>query len=275
MASELRLRGAGGSSTAMEPPLTKGHSEEEQKERVMEELMAMMQKLKAGPKPGLSNEAKKAKDGLAVNPYDMVSIMRLGLAYAEDEQWQQCATVLLRGFKRVKELPEDELRFEFLRMLCQASLQLKKYKQALAVLNDMEEPIPGDITPYNVLKCQVFCHNGQEQKGLKAFHEALEKQEFQTQCAIWAQCLGALKKVGLAEMTKSKVASFAQNDEDKAKLDAVEKLAEMKAAIVEAPAAGSGSNYILLVLAGVFFCMMMYFLYLLEQRSLKSMNMLK
>ena len=106
-----------------------------------------------GPKPGMSNEAKVAKDALAEDTYNMEFIYALGCAYADDMYWEKCCNVLRRGWKRIHESSDMDFRFDFLRKLCETLCKLEKYRQALAVFNDIEKPVAvEDARAYHVME---------------------------------------------------------------------------------------------------------------------------
>lgn len=252
-------------------------AQDPEKQKVIDEFLQMLQKTKQGPKPGLSNEAKKAKDALACDPYNMERIRDLGFAYATDDQWKQCANVLVRGWKRANTLKDPLERFEFLYLLCQASLQLEKYRQAMAVLQDIEDPPPETVDErvFSVLKCKVYSANGETQLALKAFHQAVDGQEFIHACAQWCACLEYMRKAGLVDVTKSTLLARATSDEDKAKLDAMEKIVDLKTQYKQEGQTSVAPAF--KMIAGGFFvvslCFIGYFLYQLEKHSLESMNM--
>merc|ERR1719310_246723 len=239
----------------------------------------MMQTETEGPKPGLSNEAKKWKDALATDPYDMTFITRLGIAYAADRQWQQSVTVLMRGWKRVSEFKEDKAALEYLQLLAQGSYKLQKFRQALAVLHDISDDMlssadeEGRSRVY-ALRCQVHCANGDQQKGLKAFHQAIEGQAFDDAAGHWAACLLDLQKVDLLEVTRSTVQGRAKTDEERQKLEAMEAIVNAKEQYRQEmlkpkyPAALRPVLNVVYAVLGVF---LIYILYVWEQRSFASL----
>eukprot|EP00439_Symbiodinium_sp_Y106_P084026 s597_g24.t1 len=209
---------------AKAPEMTPG-----QRKEVEEKLSSLLEQMKPNPKPGTSNEAKKFKDELAKDPYNMTLIFELGKAYSVDEQWDRCANVLLRGFKRVSELEAVEDRFNFLVVLAQASLHLEKYRQALAVINDIADPDDTEsLRGLNILRCQVYCLNGEMQKGLKAFNAAITGDSFEVAVKAWASCSRALKQAN------------AWVDERK-QLESIEKLCDFKATLISLYA-GAGAS---------------------------------
>jgi len=259
MTSELRQR--------------KGGNEAEDTRQVAENYLEQMVE-RSKPKPGLSNAAKKWKDKLTEDPFDLESIAQLGFCYMDDNQTKQCENIMLRGWKRVSEFKDEELKVRFLMVLCQASLKLTKFKQALAVLMDLEalNTNTKDMDGYITLKTRVYLSNNDQQKGLKAFQEGIDTKDFPTAIAIWAASIAEFKKTGLLEVTKEKVSALAQTDEDRARLDAIEKLAEAMNAVKDMATPESTNNWPLVRSAiAVTFLMVLYLLYLAEQNSLKSM----
>lgn len=247
------------------------------KEEVMADAEKMLEKIKAGPKPGISHEAKKWKDELAQDPYNMELIFQLGLAYAKDQQWDKCANVMLRGFKRVNEFEDKAVKDAYLMTLCQASMSQEKFRQALMVFNDIEEPEDDELLHrYEALKCYVFCSNGDASAGLKAFHKSIENQEFDTAVGNWALCYPGLQKVGAVEVTRSTLEAMATTEAMKKRLELVELIRNFKAtASKEKDQAAQSKSFIQKVTAVillVFFCVCMYFLYDIETRNLQKMK---
>jgi len=251
--------------------------EEVARKKIVDELMHIVKKEPEGPKPGLSNDAKAAKDALVKDPYNMDHIFKLGMAYAHDEQWTRSANVLLRGWKRVKEIVSVQERFEFLVFLCQGSMNLKKHRQALAVLEDIEVPLEFNAPALNALKCQVYCANGDAPRGMKAFHDAIAGQDFDQAAAQWAICHEQLVHAGLAESTKTllkeRVAASNSCEEDCKKLDLMESIIQIKAAYKQSPEKAMplspAVRSTLFVVLVVFIMITVYALYVLEKMSLK------
>mmetsp|Transcript_71811 Transcript_71811/g.162968 ORF Transcript_71811/g.162968 Transcript_71811/m.162968 type:complete len:278 (+) Transcript_71811:65-898(+) len=195
------------------------------------EIEQMVKKLQEGPKPGLSNNAKKWKDELREDPYNLKYIMELGFAYAADKQWDRCCNVMIRGWKRMSEIPDRGDRARFLLALCTASVNLEKYQQASAVLADIEVD-PGEsadvIMKHKALTCEVLCHNNDAAGGLRAFHKAIEGLDFESACAIWGSCYNGLGKIGAVDITKSKLEAMAEDESAKARLSLVEQLTVLR-----------------------------------------------
>lgn len=261
----------GGSDTAATGDASKPDLDDPQKEKVLREVQDIFEKLGQGPKPGLSNEAKRAKDALAADPYCMPAIFDLGITYAADQKWMECMNVLLRGWKRVSEFQDANVRIEFLFVLCQASYQMEKFRQALAVLNDVD---PNEVPPehpdwmrYLMLKAQVYCMNGDRQKGLKAFHTAVDSLGYQKGIAVWCGCCSAFKKAGFYDVAKATMLNKASTEEDRKKLEATEKLMLMKERVLEARCQSKAPPIWQWPLAAAALLMLVVQLIVLEQRS--------
>lgn len=247
-----------------------------EKMAVVEEFLSQV---KPKPKPGTSNEAKEIKDKLKEDPFNMELIFKLGKAYAADYQWERCATILLRGFKRASEFKDRKERFDFLMTLCQASIQLKKYKQALAVVNDVETPgDQDDQYVHEIMKCRVYCFNGDTEKGLKAFNRAIDGLQFEGVTQTWASCSDALRMADCWIATKTTVTNMAKNDEDRQKLDSIEKMIKLKEdylAADEKPKMSGTEQTVFYTVIFIAVVMFFYFLWCLEARSLEKLQLKK
>jgi len=238
------------------------------------------------PKPGLSAEAKRYKDALTVNPYNLEYMFALGVCYSKDNQWKQAENVLIRGWKRVKEFEQKEKRFSYLQVLLRATLKNHKYQQASAVFQDMEEPETDRLIYYTTM-CEVMGFTKHPDKCLKAFNNAVDilsaefdgdKDKFQQIVETWAHLIPALEKADILVATRDKVEVFATNEEDKAKMDVYEKLAKVRQEITEATTVQQPLQINQkLALAGfaVIGLIIMYMLYKLEQSSLAKLNISK
>lgn len=228
------------------------------------------------PKPGLTNETKKKKDALDKDPFNLQHMYELGHAYAVDEHWARCVNVMLRGWKRMSEVADPAARFEFLMMLCQASCRCKQFKQALAVLNDVEEPEDAkDLKGFLVMSCQVYSHNGDAQKALKAFSRAMKEEDFDEMLSVWVTCMAGLKKVGAYEAAKSTVDRRMETDEQRAKLSTLEKLSAMREQleeVVQAKPATGLRNPLIAVAAVLAFLLCIWLLYMAESNSLSQIK---
>ncbi|OLP84031.1 hypothetical protein AK812_SmicGene35136 [Symbiodinium microadriaticum] len=274
--SELRQRKGeksekdGTEAVAKAPEMIPG-----QRKEVEEKLSSLLEQMKPNPKPGTSNEAKKFKDELAKDPYNMTLIFELGKAYSVDEQWDRCANVLLRGFKRVSELESVEDRFNFLVVLAQASLHLEKYRQALAVVNDIADPEDTEsLRGLNILRCQVYCLNGEMQKGLKAFNAAITGDSFEVAVKAWASCSRALKQANAWVVTKGTLTKLTQTEDERKQLESIEKLCEFKDEVhkIQHPEADTSRAWLLFALLAVVFMALLAVLTWAEQRSLAKMQ---
>lgn len=250
--------------------------EEQQKQRLVDEIAQALTAGKPNRVTGLSNTAKQFKDQLAKDPFNMDLIFQLGLAYADDGQWDKVCNVMMRGWKRVGEIEDPATRYHFLAALVEASLRIKKYRQALAVLNDIEEPADEDMKPhYELMRCQVLCENGDMQKGMKALNKAIEGQDFDQACAIWANCLGPIKRAGAYELSKSTLLALATTDAQKSKLDAMEAIVNLKEEVhgISTPADPKWKTYAMFGFAAVWFAVAIYALYLVEGQSLAKLKL--
>jgi len=224
--------------------------------------------------PGLSHAAKKVKDQLADDPYNMELIWQLGQALRDDGQWDKVSNVLLRGWKRVSEFKDSETRFEYLHMLAKAAFEEKKYKQALAVLNDIEEPAPEKLPDdFKLLRCQIYGFNDEMQKGLKAFNQLIEGKDFDTVVNLWMVCAPAIKQIGAYDVTKKTVEGLAKSKTDSRKVDAIARLTEIKGSMqtAQSSAAATKGQRPTWVTALCVFCVVLVLAYLtkLEAASLK------
>mmetsp|Transcript_40662 Transcript_40662/g.71558 ORF Transcript_40662/g.71558 Transcript_40662/m.71558 type:complete len:295 (-) Transcript_40662:84-968(-) len=254
---------------------------EEISKQVAQDLASYLEKSQKKVLPGITNKTKAAKDKLADDPYNLVYIFELGMAYFDEDKFKEATNVMIRGFKRMSELPDAESRFEYLYYLCFGSFKCQKYKQADAVLMDMEEPEdPDNLKHYLVLACMVHCYNDSLQKALKVFHRGLEACGDNEDQALqfWGQTYGPLKKVNAYDAAKSAIDRVVTNEEAKGKLEAIDKFGEI-ADQMEQDWEERHNKPILRVLSIMFLlgllCAIIYGLYLLEARSLKSMKMKK
>jgi len=239
-----------------------------------------MQSVQKDVKPGTTHEAKKAKDALQKDPFNMALIFQLGRAYAIDEHWERSVNVLLRGWKRIAEMPDLEVRFDYLMILCQGSLKVKKYKQALSVLVDIESQATpedrSDLRNFQVLSCEVYAQNGDTRRSLKCFNQAIEDwsaEEFDTMIGVWIRCMPNLKKVGAFDAARSSLMQNIQSDEELSKVEACEKLAdirgEMELAMAPKPMTGP-VKLVLFMCFLVVLVMTLVMLHKLESWSLAS-----
>jgi len=259
--------------------------DENMREKVVSELMNLIQKQRAGPKPGLSDNAKRAKDILRADPYNLDAIQDLGVAYSLDDQWSQCANVMIRGFKRMKEFDDPDeghkRRFGFLMRLAEASFRCKKYKQALAVFNDVEEPSSEDqemLQMYNVMACQVYAYNGLLQKTLKAFNKGIEGYELERACGFWAATSGPMKRAELYDVAKQAIERLAKDDNDRQIINSLEKVALLREQIefeAEGPKLTKTAKTVVITTGVLLVLAFLYLLHWLEQRSFASLTVVR
>jgi len=160
-----------------------------------------------------TNATQEVKDELSNDPYNIKLIYALGLRYFGEFQWDLCSNVLLRGWKRVSELADVNERFIFLMKLSEASYRNFQFKQAQAVLMDVDEPEGIEARrAYYLLGCQVHAQVGDLSKSLSAFSKAIEKEDFEIAVKIWAACVLALKRVGAFEPSKTQIAKKVRKD---------------------------------------------------------------
>jgi len=256
--------------------MPEGTTETDIQEKADKELTSMFQP-KAPPLSGIKHETKAAKDALAEDPYNLQLIFELGESYLQEEKYPEAANVLVRGWKRVGEITEPDHRFAYMCCLCSASYKCKMYKQAYAVLMDMEEPEDPELSmEYSEVACKVYAQNDNLQKSLKAFVNAISKcKDFDDAMKSYTRCCQDLKKVGALEAAKSAVEKLADNDDDKKKMQLIETFSTLKACLSEPATVSPRTTYLYLGVAAVALCLLIWLLSLLESRSLKSNNLLK
>jgi tetratricopeptide (TPR) repeat protein len=244
-------------------------------EEDMKKLMERASETKKGPLPGLQEETKKAKDALTADPFDLSLIHDLGCEYIKEEKWPEATNVLIRGWKRVGEFSEPADRSLYLYQLCEASFACRKYKQAHAVLMDMEEPQdPEFLVDYCVLQCKVFCENGELQKALKAFHKAIDSTTvFDNALHVWSQTLSGLKKVGAYEAAKSAIERKATTNKQQDSLKAVATVTDLKDSLAKSEKQAGTPKFLLVSGWMAMLSIIVWALWFLEERSLKAMNM--
>jgi len=246
------------------------------REELVNQISDMVKKLQAGPKPGLTHNAKKWKDKLREDPYNLDVMHALGLAYAQDEHWEKCANVMIRGLKRTEEFKDVEKSYDYLYTLCQASLRVKKFQQAMMVMKELKVPAEGTFIEFEVLQCQVYCANGDSQKGIKAFHQAIKGSGFADASAVWAMCHTYLKKVEAYDICKQAIEALAQKEEDpevaQKKLVVLEGIAELRESAKAEATGGPGWVKVAKYCGGIYVIFLMFVLYYLEGKSLASLK---
>jgi len=226
-------------------------------------------------KPGISNESQALKDALAKDPSDLSLIHQLGCSYANEGRWDMTMNVMLRGWKRAAtELPTPEARFNFLMMVAATSFINKKYKQADAVLKDLEEPkeLDDDGKRYWILACRVAGQNKDTRAAMKAFSKLRENEQFDGMLGVLVVLQKPLRMAGAYEAAFSAVKQAASNEYDEMKVttmsqyfdSAIEK--EKKEPLV------SGQQLFLIVVAFVSAAVIMYLLWWLETANLKRLK---
>eukprot|EP00415_Alexandrium_ostenfeldii_P001467 UN1467 len=166
------------------------------------------------PSKGTSDEAQAAREALAEDPYNLHLILELAHKYVTQGHVERAGNVLLRGWKRAGEIEDVHVRFCFLMKLCEVSYLLSRFKQAMAVLQDVAEPAdPVERKSYHILSCHVFGANKEVQKTLKAFQKAIEGEDFEMAVRIYALTLTDLKEVGIYSVAKSAIERMAPEGE--------------------------------------------------------------
>mmetsp|Transcript_47451 Transcript_47451/g.133968 ORF Transcript_47451/g.133968 Transcript_47451/m.133968 type:complete len:279 (+) Transcript_47451:30-866(+) len=221
---------------------------------------------------GTSNEELSARNALAADPYNLRLIIKLGHLYAKKAKIENCHNVLLRGWKRAGEIEDVNVRFCFLLKLCEVSLTLRKYRQAFAVLHDIQEPEEDGeyLNAYLVISVQVHAINGDQMRALKMFQRAIEGKEFDVAVRIWALVQVELKKAGGYEAAKSLIEKRANGPTDQAHLQMLEQCSN----IGQNRKPSSEDQMRKWMMAGVvvLVAMLVYFLSVLEAWSLASLK---
>mmetsp|Transcript_54238 Transcript_54238/g.100245 ORF Transcript_54238/g.100245 Transcript_54238/m.100245 type:complete len:281 (-) Transcript_54238:72-914(-) len=178
-------------------------------------------------KPSISNKLQGVKDALVQDPYNLALITKLGLMYAEESRWDMAANTLVRGWKRMTEIANPEVRHHYLMTLAVASYTCGKYLQTEAVLNDVEEPkAADDFKRYWVLMARVAGRKKDTRKVLKAFTTLREGQGFNGALGLIVALHKYLKMAGAYEAAVGATKALAQHETDGMRLDAtVESLA--------------------------------------------------
>lgn len=258
-----------------EKPMT----EEEEKKQFAEEIASALENSRPKPVKGTSDEAKACKARLDADPFNLQYIFDLGMVYAEDVHYERCCNVMLRGWKRVHEFEDPAVRFAFLATLAQASLKTKKYRQALAVLNDMEAPNDDEeqLQHFHTLRCMIHAETGDLQKALQAWSKAIEGKAFEQVIGIWSSCLCCLRKVGALEVTRSTLADLAGTEQNMKQIEAVEKLVNLREEVY----ANDGSqekavrSRVTKFVVAVGVVVLLLVLYYFEKHSLSQMKLAK
>lgn len=240
------------------------------KEDVLDVLKLALRPRQPPEKPGLSNTLKAARDALQEDPYNLLLINELGRLYAQEARWDKCANVLLRGWKRAHEIQDEKIRFCFLMKLCEVSVRLALFRQAHAILQDIEEPTEGhERKAYLVMCVQVYSNCGDVQRALKSFQRAIEGETFSRAVRIFALTLFDLQKAGAFQSAKSALEKMSPGYHDKSTLQMLETFAER-----QDQKANQFDPTKLLIISGcvAVFLIFIYLLWLLEQWSLSRLK---
>jgi tetratricopeptide (TPR) repeat protein len=217
-------------------------------------------------KQAMSEEAKRARDALAESPHSMLCINELGRVYADEAQWDKCEIALLRGWKRASEIEDLGVRLCFLMKLCEVSFYLRKYKQALAVLKDIDEPdAPDELQAFLLLACRVHACNNDLEGAMRFFSRVIEKENFRSALKVLALTMFDLHKAGAYEPAKHALESMAgSRDKDQLRMfdDALEQRGSPKATTDQLV------KYALMGVKALAVLLMVFLLYRWEQRSL-------
>lgn len=224
-----------------------------------------------------SNDVQEAKDKLDEDPYDINSITALGDVHFTEFQFDLCANVLLRGWKRVSELSDTHARFRFLMKLCEASYRNMQFKQAHAVLMSIDEPEDGiERKAFLLLACQVHALVNDAPKVLASFSKVIDAESFEVAIYTWAACALALRHVGAFEASKNAVAKKAEfENKGESQIRVVETWSVLKILpepkkenFMEMVKAGEIPKKLILVLIALCVLFMIWIIYLLEQYNL-------
>jgi len=229
-------------------------------------------------KPSISNATKQVKDMLTADPYNMFLINELSIIYAEESYIEKCGAVLVRGWKRAGEIQDKDVRFRFLMKLCEISFKLGKFYQADAVIRDVEEPEDtGELRAYLVMACKVYANKPEKgEKGgdllasLKAFQRAIDGVDSGVAVRILALTQTDLMKVGGYEAAKTAVEKLVTTARDKADIDILD---DFGARCESAPKNQDKlERNVVISTVVVVIAIVVYFLYVLEKRSLAKMQ---
>mmetsp|Transcript_95332 Transcript_95332/g.199411 ORF Transcript_95332/g.199411 Transcript_95332/m.199411 type:complete len:293 (+) Transcript_95332:72-950(+) len=232
-------------------------------------------KLKNVPIPSISNETAEYKDALTKDPFNLRKMNNLAFRYLHEGQHEMALNVLMRGWKRASEIPDEKIRFRFLMKVCELSYGFWKYKQALAAFRDIVEPEdPKFQKPYLILGTQVWSQNGDLHQGLKFFQRSIDGESIQLATRTLAVTVLDLKKAGAFEAAKSSVENIAgQKDHPDVLMisEFADKVAEENKALIPQKVLQDQRTFIALAVALSFFFFLIV-LYWLERRSLAAMD---
>jgi hypothetical protein len=239
-------------------------------------------------KLSMTNATKAVKDELEKDPYNIELIHNLGVQYIKEFQYDLAANVMMRGWKRASELKTASERFAFLSKLCEASLRNKQFKQAHAILMDIQEPEAGyERNAFFLLSCKVYSENNDSAKTLQAFTKVIEGCDFEDAHKFWAACALALRKAGTFEASKntmtSKVRSGKHHYMDQERIKTVESWSVMSILpedkeeenILQLCLEGKPPKKVIRGVQAFLVLLVIYMLYCAEQNSLKRLNLIK
>mmetsp|Transcript_135928 Transcript_135928/g.290499 ORF Transcript_135928/g.290499 Transcript_135928/m.290499 type:complete len:286 (-) Transcript_135928:81-938(-) len=183
--------------------------------------------------PGVSNNAQAHRDALKLDAYDLWHIHELGLVYYREGRFNECCNVLLRGWKRVPEIPDEDARIYFLLRLGEASFRQCQFRQAAAVLQDVEEATINKDRwlkiKYHMLYARALAHAKEGPKALKAFQVAIDVEDnFKMAIRLWAMIQIDFVKGGCYDAALDAISAKATDDLDKADLDLTKQIVERK-----------------------------------------------
>jgi hypothetical protein len=232
--------------------------------------------------PSISNKAKEKKDKLAADPYNVELIRDLGFVFCSEVQWDMAANVMIRGWKRASELKDASERFTFLMKLAEASFRQRKFRQAHAILMDIDEPEDYyEKKAYQLLLCHTHGELKDATKATMVFSKAIEGEDFESAIKIWASCALRLKICGSFEVAKNSVMSKARSGQnyvmDQSRMQTVESWAIMSACPEDKKSMFDLSEGFQpwMIKAAIAFVVLIfiYLLYLLERRSLTALKL--
>jgi len=261
------------------------------KKQELEDIIRMS----VNPKPqskkdqkSMTNATKAVKDELDDDPYNIKLINALGCKYFQDFEWSMCCNTMMRGWKRASEITDAKEQYSFLMKLCEASFRNHNFKQAHAVLMDIQEPDDGyERKAYLLLACQIHGEMKDAQKTLASFSKAIEGEAFEVAIGLWAACALALRKVGVFPSTtttmNSKVRSGATHHMDQERMKVVESWSVMsqsgeeenQQSMISLTFEGKPPKKVIQAGIALLVFLMLWLFYIMEQRSLKKHNLAK
>jgi len=278
--SEMRQRRgpggeASGSGSASSSSGMRGGPEIDTRE-AEQKLMDAMHSLRKPKTVGLSNGAKKWKDLLEKDPYNVELAYKLGEAYANDEQWAAATNILERSYKKVKDLPDEE-QTNYLLMLCEGRFTAEEHRNAADVLEQIIPPHPDDerYKKYNILATQVFCFIGDMTNGLKCFANAIEGEPFENAAAVFVICQPGLWTCGCFDVAHEMIQKMITSEEMQQRFSVLQKLSGMRSELKKKQQEEEDSifgftKFTVYTFVVVFVIMMLIMGFIGETRSLAS-----